>query len=131
MVTPAQLYGNNMAFPPRVDATGKMVWTAGEMSVREAIAIILRTHPGERVMRPDFGCGLDRYLFEPNTISTLRLIQEDVKRALVRWEPRIRLDDVRVESNPGDPRAVDITIYYTLIAMQQREVVGLTLTNSA
>jgi uncharacterized protein len=131
MVTPAQLYGKNMAFAPRVDATGKMAWTEGEMSVRESIAIILRTRPGERIMRPDFGCGLDRYLFEPNTVSTLRLIQEDVKNALARWEPRIRLDDVRVETDPDDPRAVNITIYYTLVATQQREAVGLTLTRNA
>jgi phage baseplate assembly protein W len=97
------------------------------LNVRESICIILRTKPGERLLMPQFGCGLDRYLFEPNNLSTLRLIQEEVKTALGRWEPRISLDDVRVETNPLEPRAVDITIYYTLIATQRRERVGISL----
>jgi len=103
-----------------------MVWSEGELNVRESICIILRTRPGERLMRPDFGCGLDRYLFEPNNISTLRLIQEEVKRSLVRWEPRITLNDVLVAINPTNPQAVDITIYYTLVATHSREQVNLT-----
>jgi phage baseplate assembly protein W len=98
----------------------------GELNVRESICIILRTRPGERLMRPDFGCGLDRYLFEPNTVATLRLIQEEVKRAITRWEPRVTLNDVLVATNPTDTRAVDITIYYTLIATRQRDQLNMT-----
>src|SRR4051794_9075317 len=113
MADSADLYGRSLGFPPHVAPNGQVVWSAGEPNVRESICIILRTRPGERLMRPDFGCGLDRYLFEPNNTSTLRLIQEEVKRALVRWEPRIRLDDVRVATSPDDARAVDITIFYT------------------
>ena len=127
MVTSADLYGRSLGFAPRVGPDGKMVWSEGELNVRESICIILRTRPGERLMRPDFGCGLDRYLFEPNNISTLRLIQEEVKRSLNRWEPRVTLNDVRVAVNQSDPRAVDITIYYTLIATQRREQLNLTL----
>jgi uncharacterized protein len=123
----ADLYGRSLGFPPQVSASGQMTWSAGEANVREAICIILRTKPGERVLLPEFGCGLDRYLFEPNSIGTLRLIQEEVKRALGRWEPRILLEDVRVETNPFEPRAVDITIHYVLIATQRRERVGVSL----
>jgi phage baseplate assembly protein W len=104
-----------------------MTWSAGEQNVRESICIILRTRPGERLMEPDFGCGLDRFLFEPNNLATLRLIQEEVKRALGRWEPRIQLDDILVQVDPAEPRAVDITIAYTLVAAQQRDRVGLKL----
>src|SRR5436305_888198 len=125
--TSADLYGRSLGFPPRVGPDGRMAWSEGELNARESICIILRTRPGERLMRPDFGCGLDRYLFEPNNISTLRLIQEEVKRSLNRWEPRITLNDVRVAVNQSDPRAVDITIYYTLIATQRREQLNLTL----
>ncbi len=127
MMDPAALYGRSLGFPPRVGADGRMAWSAGELNVRESICIILCTSPGERVMQPDFGCGLERFLFEPNSLSTLRLIQEEVKRALARWEPRVSLDDVLVRVNPTEPRAVDITVAYTLIATQQRERVGLTL----
>lgn len=123
----ANLYGKSLGFPPRVGANGQMVWSEGELNVRESICIILRTRPGERVNLPDFGCGLDRYLFEPNSTTTLRLIQEEVKRSLSRWEPRIQLDDIVVETAADEPRAVNITIYYTLIATQVSERVGLTL----
>jgi uncharacterized protein len=123
--TGAQLYGQGLGFPPRIDANGQWAWSAGELNVRENICIILRTRPGERVLQPDFGCGLDRFLFEPNSIATLRLIQEEVKSALQRWEPRIRLDDIRVATNPADARAVDITVYYSLIATGQAQQVGV------
>ena len=121
------LYGRGIGFPPRIAPNGQLVWSNGELNVRESIAIILRTRPGERLLRPDFGCGLDRYLYEPNTISTLRLIQEEIKRAITKWEPRVTLDDVRVETNALEARAVDITIVYTLVATQRRERVGLTV----
>jgi uncharacterized protein len=127
MADTADLYGKSLGFPPRVGPNGQMIWSSGEQNVRESIAIILRTRPGERLMHANFGCGLDRYLFEPNNIATLRLIQEDVKDALTRWEPRIRLDDIRVASDPLEPRAVNIAIFYTLIATQQHERLNLTL----
>lgn len=125
------LYGRGLAFPPQVGPEGRMAWSAGEPNIRESICIILGTKPGERLMRPDFGCGLDRYLFEPNDTATLRLIQEEVKRSLARWEPRITLDDIVVATNPSDARAVDITIYYTLIATQRRERLSLTVAREA
>jgi uncharacterized protein len=126
MTDAADLYGQSTGFPPRVGADGRIIWSSGELNVRESICIILRTRPGERLMRPTFGCGLDRYLFEPNSISTLRLIQEEVKRSITLWEPRVTLNDVQVATNPTDSRAVDITITYTLIATQQREGLNLT-----
>jgi phage baseplate assembly protein W len=127
MADSGNLYGQSVGFPPRVGTDGRVQWSAGELNVRESICIILRTRPGERVMRPDFGCGLDHYLFEPNDISTLRLIQEEVKRAVVRWEPRVTLNDVVVAVNPADARAVDITIYYTLVALQRQDRLNLTV----
>ena len=127
MADASSLYGQSMSFPPRIDANRSMQWSAGELNVREAICIILRTRPGERLMRPDFGCGLDRYLFEPNSIATLRLIQEEVKVSIQRWEPRVTLNDIVVAVNPTDARAVDITIYYTLVATQLPERLNMTV----
>ena len=123
----SNLYGQSVEFPPRVGTDGRMQWSAGELNVRESICIILRTRQGERVMRADFGCGLDRYLFEPNDISTLRLIQEEVKQSILRWEPRVSLNDIVVALNPADARAVDITIYYTLVATQTPDQLNLTV----
>ena len=78
-------------------------------------------------MRNDFGCGLDRYLFEPNSIATLRLIQEEVKLSIQRWEPRVTLNDIVVAVNPTDARAVDIIIYYILVATQTPERLSMTI----
>jgi Bacteriophage baseplate protein W len=125
--TEALLYGQGWSFPPRVGPDGTIVWSSGELNVRECICTILRTRPGERVQRAMYGCGLDRYLFEPNTTSTLRLIVEDVQQALARWEPRISLDNVTAVLNPADVRAVDITVTYTLVATGIQERVGMTL----
>jgi len=83
----------------------------GPDKVRQSIWIILDTEPGERVMRPTFGCGLRRYLMKPNTSSTRALIQHDVQLALSTSEPRIDLQEVRVD--PGDdPSLVLIQISY-------------------
>jgi Bacteriophage baseplate protein W len=126
-VSGAALYGQGISFPPRVGPDGAIVWSAGELNVRECICTILRTRPGERVELPGFGCGLDRYLYEPNNVSTLRLITADVQSALTRWEPRVRLDGVTAAVNPSDVRAVDVTISYTLVATGLRESLQMTL----
>lgn len=102
--------GRGLAFP--VAPAGPSLGTAeGAEKVRQSIHIILDTEPGERLMRPTFGCGLRRYLMTPNTASTRALIQRDVTDALTAWEPRIRLQDVTVR--PGDdPALVVIAISY-------------------
>ncbi|ODS25051.1 baseplate assembly protein [Candidatus Endobugula sertula] len=83
----------------------------GPDKVRQSIWLILETEPGERIMRPDFGCGLRCYLMKPNNSATRALIQKTVTRALVLWEPRIKLQDVVV--TPGqDPSMVSIQILY-------------------
>ena len=85
---------------------------SGPDKVRQAIWIILETEPGERLMRPDFGCGLRRYMMKPNTAATRALIQRDVERALSSWEPRINLDGIGVDAG-DDPSMIIITIQYT------------------
>jgi len=126
--TPPDYYGTGMSFPPRVGPDGSMVWASGELDVRECICTILRTRPGERVERPTFGCGLTRFLFEPNSPATLRLIQQEVNQALMQWEPRVTLNAVTASLNATDQRAVDVVITYTLIATTQQERLAMTVT---
>ena len=79
--------------------------------VRQSIATILDTEPGERIMLNTFGCGLRRYLMEPNTLTTRTAMQQDITSALEQWEPRIRLTNVAVTPDE-DPSLVWIEIAY-------------------
>lgn len=104
--------GRGWSFPVLPDPRTRGLEPAeGTEKVRQSIVILLETEPGERLMRPGFGCGLRRYLMKPNTAATRGLIRQDVERALSAFEPRIRLQGVRVE--PGDdPAEVRIEIAY-------------------
>ena len=121
------LYGTGMSFPPRVGPDGSMVWSTSEVNVRECICTILRTTPGERVEMPAFGCGLSRYLFQPNSVGTLRLVQQEVTKALGQWEPRVSVNAVTAALDATDPSAVNVTITYTLIATGSQERLAMTV----
>jgi phage baseplate assembly protein W len=123
----ARLYGKGMAFPPRVDASGRVAWSEGEDNIRESMRIILMTEPGERLRLPAFGAGLGRFLFEPNNVATHTLIRERIRDALQRWEPRIQLEGVEVRADDIDPQAAIATLTYRLVATQQVERVSLSV----
>ncbi len=96
---------------PVLPRGGDLLYDEGAEKVRQAIWIILDTEPGERVMRPLFGCGLRRYLMKPNSSAVRALIQRDVQQALAQWEPRIAVTGVSVD--PGDdPAEVLIGVAY-------------------
>jgi phage baseplate assembly protein W len=118
----ARLFGRGISFPPRINTeSGRLAWSDGEQNIRESIRVILLTEQSERIMHPDFGGGLERYLFEPNTVSTCQMIRERIKRALTQWEPRIMVEEVNATEDPSDPQAVVITILYRLVATQAPE----------
>lgn len=109
--TMLDMLGRGWGFPVRPTDVGRLSLVAGPEKVAQSIRIILDTEPQERIMRPDFGCGLRRYLMQPNAVATRALIQRDVERALATWEPRIELTSVQVD--PGDdPALVIIRISY-------------------
>lgn len=104
--------GTGWSFPPAPDVTsGVLAWRDGPALVRQAILLVLDTEPGERVMRPDFGCGLRRFVMEPNTPSTRAAIARSVDGALRRWEPRIELRAVDVTPT-DDPATVIVSVAY-------------------
>ena len=117
---PRTRLGLGWGLPLAPDGAGRLPLAEGAEKVRQSILIILETEPGERVMRPDFGCGLRRYLMQPNSSATRTLIERDVGRALELWEPRIRLDAVTV--SPGeDPALVLIDIAYSHLRDGRRD----------
>lgn len=122
-----KIYGTGMSFPPRVGPDGRIVWSQGEENIREAIQVILKTEPGERVRLGDFGAGLGRYLFEPNNAGTHAQLGDRVRTALARWEPRIQVQSVDVVPDRDDREAATATITYKLVASQRTERVSLTV----
>lgn len=95
--------GVGWAFPVDADTNGKIKLAEYEASVRQSIWIILGTAKGERVMRPDFGCGIYDLVFELNSASTAGRIAQAVRDALLMLEPRIDVREVKVESqNNGE-----------------------------
>jgi phage baseplate assembly protein W len=85
----ADILGSGLAFPLGVDHRGAIALAHADNDVEQAISIILRTAPGERPMRPEFGCGVHDYVFDVVDAATLGRMEEEVRRALERWEPRI------------------------------------------
>jgi len=116
-----RIFGQGMAFPPRVGPDGRMAWSVGETNVHESIRIILSTEPGERLRLPAFGAGLRRFLFEPNTLATHTLIKQAIGEALKRWEPRIQLESVEVAADGRDTESAIATLTYRLVATQVQE----------
>ncbi len=108
--------GRGWRFPVGVDARGGIGTAAGSDDIEQAIRIILETSPGERVMRPEFGCGLHDLVFAPNSPTTAGLVDFHVREALGRWEPRIEVDDVVVRPDPQNRAVLLINIRYRLRA---------------
>lgn len=94
-------------------ADGTLRYPTLAESVRQMIEVILRTAPGEQLMRPEFGGGIERMLHEPNTLTTRARLQQRIADSLTQWEPRILLDRIDVDPAP-DPREVQITVAYRL-----------------
>ena len=95
-------------------ADGTIAWSAGEQNIREAIQIILQTEEKERLNLPTFGAGLQKFLFEPNTVTTQTQITDRITKALQLWEPRISLIDVEVDQDPNAAQAAIATIQYCI-----------------
>ena len=106
---PKAFLGRGFAFPVDVDAQGAIAMAEYEEDIRQAIRIILDTNPGERVMRPDFGAGLNALVFEPINTHTMALAKYRVQQALVQWEPRIDSVGVSVTADaPNGKLNIDI-----------------------
>ena len=109
-----EFIGKGLAFPMKVDTSGGLALVAREREVEEAIRVILATAPGERPMRPDFGCGIHDFVFSPADATTAGRISYEVKRSLIRFEPRIDLQDVVVSADPGDASILYVDVQYSL-----------------
>ena len=108
--------GRGLSFPLRVNARGAIALVGGEEDIRQSIRIILGTRPGERVMRPEFGCRAHDLLFEPRNAATETLMRRYVTDALRRWEPRIEVRWVNVMPGDEPDGALLVEVHYTIKA---------------
>lgn len=114
-------------FPLGGVSEGRLDWSTGAESVRETLWHILLTRPGERVMRPAFGAGLTRFLHHPNNETTRQLIADVARRAIERWESRIDIVRIAVDSDPRALNRVVLTLDYRIRANGARENMDLGL----
>ena len=108
--------GTGFRFPVRIGPRGGFAFARGEADVEEAIWILLGTAPGERVMRPGFGCGIHDLVFAPQSAATFGAVAAAVRRALTRYEPRVDVEEVRVEAAPGEPEKLLLRVDYRVRA---------------
>jgi phage baseplate assembly protein W len=106
---------------------GQLVFPTLDQSVRDSIRIILTTRPGEQLMRPRFGAGLQNFLDDGNTISVRRQIQSTILDNLSAYETRIVVDRVDVDPIPNAPSEVHVQIYYRLLRTNAAQQVGITM----
>ena len=101
----ASFVGRGFFWPMQIDHTGSIRLTDGAADIDAAMEVVLATAPGERVMRPEFGCRIWDLLFEPVTANLLGLMAQAVRDALAQWEPRVEVERVDPVPDPRDQRA--------------------------
>ncbi|MBQ9818508.1 MAG: GPW/gp25 family protein [Proteobacteria bacterium] len=108
------IIGSGFSFPMQVDALGGTEMSSDDANIRQSMMLILGTAPGERMMRPTFGCGIHDILFEPNTAITAAKIEYEVKRSIMEFEPRVA--DIEVVAQPDEEELsrMNVTISYTI-----------------
>jgi len=111
-----EFLGQGWAFPVQFNPRGQIALAIGERDIEQSIRIVLETIPGERVMRPEFGCHAKQLLFAPKNAATQGLLMSYVSDALARWEPRIEVSEVNVVDDTANEGAWIVEINYTIKA---------------
>ncbi|MEW6572473.1 MAG: GPW/gp25 family protein [Bacillota bacterium] len=115
-----EFFGKGWSFPVGVDTRGEIRISEGEQDIREAIWIILSTAKGERVMRPDFGCGIHEFVFASVNTATVALVENSVREALTLWEPRIEVIGVEVATDQIAEGRLLINVEYKVRSTNNR-----------
>jgi phage baseplate assembly protein W len=115
-----EFLGQGWAYPLQFSPHGQIALAKGERDIEQSIRIILETIPGERVMRPEFGCRAKELLFAPRNAATEGLMVQYVEQALARWEPRIELLTVGITPDQAQDGALLVNITYNIKATHDR-----------
>ncbi len=111
--------GRGWAFPPKLDDRDHVEMAEDDMDIRQAMRIIIGTALGERVMHPDFGCRIHELIFDPCNATTAATAERYVREALLRWEPRIRIEKI-IATPEHDHGALVIEIVYEIKGQNDR-----------
>jgi phage baseplate assembly protein W len=110
-----RILGAGWKFPVKNDLQGNLVLSRGEEDIKEAIWIILSTSRGERMMRPEFGCGIHDLVFSPINAGTLRVVEATIRETLTEFEPRIEVLTVEASDKEADQGRLLVSINYRVI----------------
>ncbi len=111
-----EIIGSGLAFPIQVDRRGGVALARDEQDIDQAIQLILGTAPGERPMRPEFGCGVHDFVFDTIDAGTVGRMEEAIRAALSRWEPRIEVRSVTFDVSNAVNGVLTIDIGFTVRA---------------
>jgi len=115
-----EIIGKGWQFPPKIDQQGGVSLTNERNELQQSIQVILSTSPGQRVMRPTFGCRLQELVFQPNNNLTIAQVRRYVEEALGMWEPRIIIKNVDVNPDSQDAGRLLIDIEYEVKSTRDR-----------
>src|SRR5689334_25281722 len=112
----SEILGSGVAFPLQVDRRGGIALARDETDIDQAILLILGTAPGERPMRPEFGCGVHDFVFDTIDAGTVARMETEIRGALDRWEPRVEVTDVQFDLDGTERGELVIDITYRVRA---------------
>ncbi|MCA6220837.1 GPW/gp25 family protein [Photorhabdus antumapuensis] len=110
----ADIYGRGWAFPPKFSLETGIAMAEGAENVSQSMEILFLTEPGERIMREDYGCGLNDYMFENISDELLSEIQTRIEERVLRYEPRAEITDIQVIQKTDSPNTLHIQVAYAL-----------------
>ena len=120
MATDTQLLGRGWTYPFALEEHREVALSESDDDIQQAIWMILSTALGERLMHPDFGCGIHDLVFALNNVGTAGLARHYVEDALVRWEPRIDVEEVEVQADPAETELLLISVSYRVRTTDSR-----------
>lgn len=108
------IYGRGWAFPPTftVYPEGGVAMVEDQEDIRQSLQILFSTAPGERVMRPDYGCDLNSIMFENLGEDLLADIERKITESILRYETRVVLNSLQVTQSPGTPSQLIVSVSY-------------------
>ncbi len=113
--------GQGWGFPPAFNSKSKEVeLVSEEEDIQQSLAILLSTRPGERIMRPKYGCNLDIILFEPLSTTLITRVSDQIKTSILFYEPRIDLKKVEINTENSNEGVIFIKITYTVRSTNSR-----------